>query len=193
MANYVKWLLALAVVALLPGLTVPASAQDTSQPSDQVAQATSPPPAQTQAAAPEPAAPPGEAIQKAKTTQKVDKGCSMLFPYVTQAPGYDTGIAVANTTNDPQPVEFLYFGVFGFVGAQKSSPVALGQIMRYDLSTGSKEWGISPMRDFVGYVIAKTQWPSCYGFAYLAGKDETDAYVAHVLDTTPAIQPPLRE
>jgi hypothetical protein len=90
--------------------------------------------------------------------------CNILFPYVTQAPGYDTGIAIANTTADPYgttnqfgAVQFWYYGTLTNGGAapgtqctNTASPgtcpgtttVAAGQVLTYTLFNGSAQWGL---------------------------------------------------
>ena len=118
--------------------------------------------------------------------------CNMLFPYVTQAPGYDTGIAIANTTADPYgttpqqgAIEFWYYGTLTNGGAapgtqctNTASPgtcpgttvVAGGQVLTYTLYNGSAQWGLDNRgAGFTGYLIAQAQFQYCHAFAFIGG------------------------
>jgi hypothetical protein len=121
--------------------------------------------------------------------------CDILFPYVVSAAGYDTGIAIANTSFDPGAtfgfgatpqqgsVEFWYYGT----GANNAAPpgtqctnttspgtcpgttvVPAGQVLTYVASTGSAQWGLdNRAAGFVGYVIAQSQFQYCHAFAFI--------------------------
>jgi hypothetical protein len=118
--------------------------------------------------------------------------CNLLFPYVTQAPGYDTGIAIANTTADPYGtanqfggIQFWYYGSLSNGGAapgtqctNTASPgtcpstttVAAGQVLTYTLYNGSAQWGLDNRgAGFTGYMIAQTQFQYCHAFAFIGG------------------------
>ena len=118
--------------------------------------------------------------------------CNLLFPFVTQAPGYDTGIAIANTTMDPYgttnqfgAVQFWYYGSLANGGAapgtqctNTASPgtcgttattVGAGQVLTYTLYSGSPQWGLdNRAAGFTGYMIAQTQFQYCHGFAFIS-------------------------
>jgi len=118
--------------------------------------------------------------------------CNLLFPYVTQSPGYDTGIAIANTTADPYGtanqfggVQFWYYGSLANGGAApgtqctntaspgtcpSTSTVAAGQVLTYTLFNGSSQWGLDNRgAGFTGYLIAQTQFQYCHAFAFIGG------------------------
>jgi hypothetical protein len=118
--------------------------------------------------------------------------CNLLFPYVTQAPGYDTGIAVANTTMDPYgttnqfgAVQMWYYGALANGGAapgtqctNTASPgtcpgtttVAAGQVLTYTLFNGSAQWGLDNRgAGFTGYMIVQAQFQYCHAFAFIGG------------------------
>ncbi len=119
--------------------------------------------------------------------------CNLLFPYVTQAPGYDTGIAIANTTMDPYgttnqfgSVQFWFYGTLANGGAapgtmcsNTASPgtcpgtttVPAGQVLTFTLYNGSTQWGFVPgaAAGFTGYMIAQAQFQYCHGFAFIGG------------------------
>jgi hypothetical protein len=122
--------------------------------------------------------------------------CNLLFPYVVSTAGYDTGIAIANTSTDPGAtfgfaatpqqgaIQFWYYGV----GANNSAPPATqctntatpgacpgttniptGQVMTYVASSGSQQWGLdNRAAGFVGYVIAQAAFQYCHAFAYIS-------------------------
>jgi hypothetical protein len=118
--------------------------------------------------------------------------CNLLFPYVTQAPGYDTGIAIANTTADPYgtpnqfgAVQMWYYGTLTNGGAapgtqctNTASPgtcpgtttVGAGQVLTYTLYNGSAQWGLDNRgAGFTGYMIVQTQFQYCHAFAFIGG------------------------
>jgi hypothetical protein len=138
--------------------------------------------------------------------------CNLLWPFVTQQFGYDTGIAIANTSTDnlgvggasvaqPQQgtVTFNYYGVVGTNGppppAQTtltSTPIASGTVMVYTLSQGNTAIGLDNRgANFTGYLITTAQFQYCHGFAFISalGAGPTSAgisegYLALVLDGT---------
>jgi hypothetical protein len=138
--------------------------------------------------------------------------CNLLFPYVTQAPGYDTGIAIANTTADPYgttnqfgAVQFWYYGSLTNGGAapgtqctNTASPgtcpgtttVGAGQVLTYTLYNGSAQWGLDNRgAGFTGYMIAQAQFQYCHAFGFISalGAGPTapgisEGYLALILD-----------
>ena len=122
--------------------------------------------------------------------------CNLLFPYVVSTAGYDTGIAIANTSTDPGAtfgfgatpqsgaIQFWYYGV----GANNSAPpstqctntaspgacpgttvIPTGQVMTYVASSGSQQWGLdNRAQGFVGYVITQAAFQYCHAFAYVS-------------------------
>jgi hypothetical protein len=149
--------------------------------------------------------------------------CNLLWPFVTQQFGYDTGIAIANTSTDnlgvggtsnaqPQQgtVTFNYYGVVGVNGppppaqtTSVSTPVASGTVMVYTLSQGNTAIGLDNRgANFTGYLITTAQFQYCHGFAFISalGAGPTSAgisegYLALVLDpwTLPLRGSPLGE
>ncbi len=115
--------------------------------------------------------------------------CNLLFPYVTQAPGYDTGIAIANTTADPFGTAGQYGTVtFNYFNGSTSAPipqctnttspgtcpgttvVGPGQVLTYTLYNGSTQWGLNNSgTGFTGYIIAQAQFQLCHAFAFIGG------------------------
>jgi hypothetical protein len=121
--------------------------------------------------------------------------CDILFPWVVSAGGFDTGIALANTSLDPGAtfgfgavpqqgtVQFWYYGATASGTlpntqcTNTASPgtcpgttvVPQGQVMTYVLSQGSSQWGLdNRAAGFAGYMIAQAQFQYCHAFAYIS-------------------------
>ena len=111
--------------------------------------------------------------------------CDILFPFVSSTSGFDTGIAIANTSMDPfgiaaaqqGTVTFNYYGT-GANGtapptAQTSANVPAGQVLTYVLSTGGGGIGTATSgldnraSGFQGYIIAQAGFQYCHGFAFI--------------------------
>jgi hypothetical protein len=113
----------------------------------------------------------------------------LLFPYVTNQAGFDTGIAIANTTADPLGTTaqsgtctLNYYGnTNGSTGpaAQTSPAVGAGSHLALMLSGGggvfAKDGGftacasgacVAPL--FQGYIIAACEFQFAHGFAYVS-------------------------
>jgi hypothetical protein len=116
--------------------------------------------------------------------------CNLLFPFVTQVPNYDTGIAIANTTLDPfgtsgqfGTVTLNYYGNIGTPNpiaqcTNVANPgicpgvtaVGPGQVLTYTLYGGSQQWGLNNSgAGFQGYIIAQAQFQYCHAFAFIGG------------------------
>jgi len=116
--------------------------------------------------------------------------CDILFPFVASTGGFDTGIAIANTSLDPGAtfgffgtpqqgsVQFFYFGT-GNNGAappasQTSGIVPAGQVLTYVLSSGGGAIGNSAnlldnrAAGFEGYIIAQSGFQYCHAFAFIS-------------------------
>ncbi len=116
--------------------------------------------------------------------------CNTLFPFVSAAAGFDTGIAVANTSLDPGAavlgigatpqqgtVTFYYFGVGNNGSAppasQTSAVVPAGQVLTYVLSSGGGGIGTGAngldnrANGFQGYIIAQAGFQYCHSFAFI--------------------------
>jgi hypothetical protein len=116
--------------------------------------------------------------------------CDMLFPFVASSGGFDSGIAIANTSLDPGAtfgfsaipqqgaVQFFYFGV-GNGGAappasQTSAIVPAGQVLTYVLSSGGGAIGNNAngldnrANGFQGYIIAQAGFQYCHAYAFIS-------------------------
>jgi hypothetical protein len=122
--------------------------------------------------------------------------CNLLFPFVTNQAGFDTGIAIANTSLDPFGtaqqtgiVTLNYYG--GTTGggaapaAQKSQPVPAGAELVFTLSNGGN-LGVAATPGFQGYIIAQANFQWCHGFAFisdLGAQKLAEGYLALQIDT----------
>jgi hypothetical protein len=97
---------------------------------------------------------------------------SLLFPFVTNQLGFDTGIAIANTTTDP-------FGTapnsgtcnLNFYGSAAPTPSTNVAIPTGAVNTGTTgtPFLISAVAPgFQGYMIAQCNFVDAYGFGYIA-------------------------
>lgn len=120
--------------------------------------------------------------------------CDLLFPFVTSAAGFDTGIAIANTSADPfgtinqsGTVTLNYYGTTSGGGAQPplatSGVISAGQELVFDVYSGGS--GIAATPGFTGYVIASANFQYCHGFAFisdLGAQKLAEGYLAIVLN-----------
>jgi hypothetical protein len=135
--------------------------------------------------------------------------CNLLFPYVTNTFGYDTGIAIANTSQDPgggvpntndfgaaQPqsgaVTLWYYGQGAnnttAPASQVSSVIPAGQLLLFTLSTGNPAQNIDNRgAGFEGYIIAQAAFEYCHAYAIIEAQgggatNPATGYLGIVLD-----------
>jgi len=91
---------------------------------------------------------------------------SLLFPFVTNINGFDTGIAIANTTTDPfgtkaqaGPCNMSFYGS-GAPSAVSTGNIATGTV--YTTTAGAS----AP--NFQGYMIAVCNFQLAHGFAFVS-------------------------
>ena len=109
--------------------------------------------------------------------------CNLLFPFVTNQLGYDTGVAIANTSLDtgtgfgttPQTgtVTLNYYcGASGCTSPPQqttTSNVPAGAQLTFTLSGGGN-YGISATPGFQGYIIAQAQFQYCHAYAFITAQ-----------------------
>jgi len=132
--------------------------------------------------------------------------CNLLFPFVTQINGFDTGVAIANTTADtlnglaPQSgtVTLTYYGTTAGGGAAPptqttTSAVPAGSELIFTLSSGGN-YGIASTPGFEGYMIARANFQYCHGYAFISDVGATrlaQGYLAISLDVPVVTVNPL--
>ena len=121
--------------------------------------------------------------------------CNLLFPFVTNTAGFDTGVAIANTTLDPFGtalqqgiVTLFYYGVTTGGGAapapQKSTVVKAGEELVFTLSGGG-DHGVTATPGFQGYMISIANFQYCHAFAFISDMGSqklAEGYLAIQLD-----------
>jgi hypothetical protein len=121
---------------------------------------------------------------------------NLLFVFLTNQAGFDSGIAIANTSVDPfgtapqsGPCKLNYYGETTGGGAapaaQTSAVVPAGKTLTAVLSTGGL-YGIAATPGFQGYMIAQCQFQYAHGFAFISdvGSNRvSEAYLALILDS----------
>jgi hypothetical protein len=127
---------------------------------------------------------------------------NLLFPYVTNWAGFDTGLAIANTSQDPfsSPTDRLqngrcrlnYYGRLAngnpptTTTEQTDRDVAAGETITMVLSSGGG-LGLRGNPNFQGYIIATCDFQYAHGFAFITdgpiGQARVaEGYLALVLD-----------
>ncbi|MBI3210455.1 MAG: hypothetical protein HYZ37_16345 [Candidatus Solibacter usitatus] len=121
---------------------------------------------------------------------------NLLYPFVTNQVGFDTGMSVSNTTQDPfgtpsQSGNFTvnYYGGTTGGGAAPAaqtttSVLAGGQTAVFSLSSGGTN-GIAATPGFQGYIIVQCQFRFAHGFAFisdLGAAKLSHGYLALVMD-----------
>jgi hypothetical protein len=96
-----------------------------------------------------------------------DTKTHILFPFVSNQAGFDTGFAIANTTTDP-------FGTVGVAGACTlnfySSPISPAPASTGIIAQGATYTGLvsSLAHGFQGYMIATCNFPLAHGFSFIS-------------------------
>jgi len=118
---------------------------------------------------------------------------NLLFPYVTNQGGYDTGLVISNTSADPYGTTaqngtctINYYGNMAsgvaVPGPQTSATVNAGTQLIWLVSAGG---GIPATPGFQGYVIAQCNFQYGHGFAFISdygANKVAESYLALVLD-----------
>jgi hypothetical protein len=126
--------------------------------------------------------------------------CNILFPFVTNQQGFDTGIVIANTSRDPfgtaiqtGRVTLFYYGSgpggAAAPGPQTSTAISGGQYVAFTLSGGGTNGIDNRAAGFEGYIIAQNEFQYCHAVAYISALGATatspganQMYVALILD-----------
>ncbi|MBL8177891.1 MAG: hypothetical protein JNK48_24655 [Bryobacterales bacterium] len=121
---------------------------------------------------------------------------NLLFPFVSNQGGFDTGIAISNTSSDPYGTtpqagncELNYYGGTTGGGAAPSkqtttSAVNGGAQAIFTLSSGGTN-GIAATPGFQGYIIAICNFRFAHGFAFISdvgAQRLSHGYLALILD-----------
>jgi len=121
--------------------------------------------------------------------------CDLLFPFVTNQAGFDTGVALANTSLDPfgtgaqqGTVKLYYFGNTAGGGAAPppfvTDVVPAGQELIFNLSSGGN-FSVPAVPGFEGYIISVANFQYCHAFAFISdvgAQRLAEGYLAIQLD-----------
>jgi len=115
----------------------------------------------------------------------------LLFPFVTSITGWDTGLAISNTSKDPWSTgnqsgtcTLYFYGTPGNSNQTTSVSIAAGQQMLMTLSGGNPAQGLSAVPGFTGYVIAVCNFQYAHGYAFisdLGANKFAQGYIALIL------------
>lgn len=120
---------------------------------------------------------------------------NLLFPFVTNVAGFDTGMVISNTSSDPfgtvpqrGPCTLNYYGSTSgggaAPGAQTSGTVNEGTQLIWTLSNGGN-LGVAATPGFQGYIIATCNFQYAHGYAFvsdLGASRVAEGYLALVMD-----------
>jgi hypothetical protein len=117
---------------------------------------------------------------------------TILFPFVTNQSGFDTGLVIANTSDDwqlmntePQNGKCTIHHIGSTTGGGAAPPDAIsedvnaGELLIWTLSGGNSAQGIEPAPEFQGYIIAVCEFQYGHGFAFITNGFGGIPTVAH--------------
>jgi hypothetical protein len=129
-----------------------------------------------------------------KTLSILSCQTNLLFPFVTNQGGFDTGMVISNTSEDPGWVapqkgacKIYYYGTDpagNKPATQTSGTVAEGKQLIWTLSLGGN-LGVAATPGFQGYIIASCDFQYGHGYAFIsdAGASKlAQGYLALILD-----------
>jgi hypothetical protein len=105
---------------------------------------------------------------------------TILFPFVTNQSGFDTGLVISNTSDDwqlmdtePQDGSCTIHHIGSTTGGGAAPPdatstvIAAGEQLLWTLSGGNPAQGIGEAAEFQGYIIAVCEFQYGHGFAFI--------------------------
>jgi hypothetical protein len=105
---------------------------------------------------------------------------TILFPFVTNQSGFDTGLVISNTSDDwqlmntePQDGSCTIHHIGTTTGGGAAPPdatstvIAAGEQLLWTLSGGNPAQGIGEAAEFQGYIIAVCEFQYGHGFAFI--------------------------
>jgi hypothetical protein len=122
---------------------------------------------------------------------------NLLYPFVSSVTGFNTGMAIANTSKDPfQTVNESGICLVNFYGdaaggavdppqQRTSKAIPAGKVATFNLLFGNAEWGITPVAGFQGYIIVQCNFRWAHGFAFISDPSNLQTahgYLALILD-----------
>lgn len=100
----------------------------------------------------------------------------LLFPFVSNSAGFDTGIVVANTTADPfgttnmaGTCTFYYYDTHSFA-PQTTAIIPAGGMIIFTIGSGGVPGTDGDLGGFQGYVIAECEFPLAHGVYFTSDR-----------------------
>jgi hypothetical protein len=129
---------------------------------------------------------------------------NLLFPFVTNQAGFDTGIAIINTSRDPfssnnaneGTCEIYYYGKLADGSAltkskETSSVVPAGEYLAFSISGASTDSKVTGNPGFQGYIIARCNFFFGRGYAFISdygAQKLAHGYLALVMNDGSAVR-----
>lgn len=122
---------------------------------------------------------------------------NLLYPFVSSVTGFNTGVAVSNTSKDPFGTvnetgicKVFFYGTTAGGGVDPtpqsfSKSVPSGQTATFNLLYGGPDYGIQPVVGFQGYIIISCNFRYAHGFAFISDPSNLQTahgYLALILD-----------
>ncbi len=122
---------------------------------------------------------------------------NLLYPFVSSVTGFNTGVAVANTSKDPFGTinetgicKVFFYGTTAGGGIDPtpqsfSKSLPSGQVATFNLLFGGPDYGIQPVVGFQGYIIISCNFRWAHGFAFISDPSNLQTahgYLALILD-----------
>ena len=111
---------------------------------------------------------------------------TLLFPYVLNTHGFDTGLAITNASSEAGSCTIALSGSDAPSTDSISNVISAGEQLIWGLSSGNSDENVVPAAGFRGYITATCGFRDAYGYAFITdgfGGDRTLAqgYLAEVL------------
>ena len=122
---------------------------------------------------------------------------NLLYPFVSSVTGFNTGVAVSNTSKDPFGTvnetgicKVFFYGTTAGGGIDPtpqsfSKSLPSGQVATFNLLFGGPDYGIQPVVGFQGYIIISCNFRYAHGFAFISDPSNLQTahgYLALILD-----------
>jgi hypothetical protein len=134
---------------------------------------------------------------------------TLLFPFVTNAGGFDTGIALVNTSLDnyastKQPFNtptqqgtctvYYFDGTTTAPAPQTTVNIVKGAMVAFTLQSGGVPGSTSSAQGFQGYIIASCNFQYGHGYAFISDRNTpslgSQGYLALVIPDRAGSRPP---
>ena len=91
---------------------------------------------------------------------------TLLFPYVTNQYGFETGLVITNTSAEAGSCVIDFRGLDAPTGPA-SNVISADEQLIWSLSSGNRDENVVPAPGFQGYITATCGFRDAYGFAFI--------------------------